>query len=876
MLISSPALKQPSNQYKWDNESETKFRSALTDIDIQNKLKFINNNVNSTNVTSEILLDEFTNILYQSADRSLRKKRSYRKKARRQKWFDRSCADLKTECKKLGRILQDQPNNTQIRHLLFSTKKTYKKMLKKCKNDFKITILKRLEAAHENNPSAYWKILDELKSVASEPQSDKIDPSKWFSYFKDLFSVTPPTDPIFDQKILKELEEMEQQNVFNELEFRIEKSEVEAALKHLKYGKATGLDGIMNEMLRAGADIFSKPLSVIFNKLFTNGEYPKKWGQGVITTIYKAGDHLTPSNYRGITLCSNLSKVYSMVLNERLVKYLEQNGLRAPEQIGFQRKARTSDHIFVLKLIIDKCIKPNGGRLYACFIDMKKAFDKVWWQGLFFKLQKSGIGGNFYKTVKNMYNTISSCVKTPRGLTPTFSVYQGVRQGETLSPTLFNLYLNDLPEAVAMGHTDPIQLGPRNVHCLMYADDIVLLSKTKNGLQNCLNNVHNYCAKWKLEINLMKTKVIIFNKTGRLMKDKFNYGDKVIECVKTYKYLGLEFSNTGSFNIAKYNLKVKAMKACFKLKKIIDANSLSPKIAISLFNSLIKPIALYGSKIWGVSMCAPTIPKMVANLDSLPMDKILLSFSRFILGVHKHTTSAAVRGELGLYPLGIATLKSILKYKEHILNAPDNSLLKCTVVELSSLSNDPKSWLSLVHRTEQLVVDIDKPYNHHTILQKYKSLYREFWLNLLNKTGSKLRTYAWIKSNLAFENYLTMVPIADHRKALTRLRTSSHKLAIETGRYCRPKLEPDQRKCTLCQTMEDEVHFVVKCPRYQNERIELYNTVKGMCPNFISLPDKQKFYYLVTAEREIIKATAKFCHAAFERHKSCSQHAPVV
>ena len=111
------------------------------------------------------------------------------------------------------------------------------------------------------------------------------------------------------------------------------------------------------------------------------------------------------------------------------------------------------------------------------------------------------------------------------------------------------------------------------------------------------------------------------------------------------------------------NLKEKAMKASFKLKKIIDSNDLSPKVAMSLFDSLIKPIATYGAEVWGTTFCLPTIEKMLKKFNESPLEKVHLSFARFTLGVHKHTSSAAVYGELGIFPLALAVLQSTHRYK---------------------------------------------------------------------------------------------------------------------------------------------------------------------------------------------------------------------
>jgi hypothetical protein len=309
--------------------------------------------------------------------------------------------------------------------------------------------LNELETLHSRNPTKYWKMLDELRQTKSDSvDSDVIQPTEWFHYFNDLFSKDNSNMGSRDDDILSKISDMEKSNIFNELNYLFKESEVSAALTRLPTRKAVASDGIANEMLRVGAEYFCKPLTIIFNAFYSKGEYPLSWCQGIIATIFKSGNPVKPENYRGITLCSNLSKVFSSILNFRLLKFIEDNKMGVKEQIGFKKKARTADHIFALKTIIDVYAKKKGDRVYACFVDFKKAFDTVWWNGLFFKLLKMGIGGNFYHTIKSMYTTVSSCVKTRLGVTHSFNIFQGVKQGEVLSPALFSIYVNDLPQVL--------------------------------------------------------------------------------------------------------------------------------------------------------------------------------------------------------------------------------------------------------------------------------------------------------------------------------------------------------------------------------------------------------------------------------------------
>ena len=117
--------------------------------------------------------------------------------------------------------------------------------------------------------------------------------------------------------------------------------------------------------------------------------------------------HVTPNNFRGLTINSCLSKAFTSILNERLQKYLHVNDIINKYQIGFAKKSQTSDHMLVLKTIADK-YKAANKKIYFGFVDFKKAYDTVWRDGLLYKLLKNGINGKFYNVIESMYQT-SEC-----------------------------------------------------------------------------------------------------------------------------------------------------------------------------------------------------------------------------------------------------------------------------------------------------------------------------------------------------------------------------------------------------------------------------------------------------------------------------------
>lgn len=237
-------------------------------------------------------------------------------------------------------------------------------------------------------------------------------------------------------------------------------------------------------MLKCSQSYLLKCFVKIFNKVLTTGKFPEIWAKGFIVPLHKSGSKDDPSNFRGITIGSCVGKLFLKILNNRLEKFITKRNIVGPEQIGFFKGKRTSDQMFVLKTLIDNYTKQGHKRLYTCFVDFKKAFDKVWHLALFFKLRKLGLSDLFYDVIKDMYKNTSLCVKTNSNtLTENFPSDIGVRQGDNLSPTLFKLFINDLPE-IFYSSCCPVLLNNSTLNCLMYADDLIMISETSSGLQN--------------------------------------------------------------------------------------------------------------------------------------------------------------------------------------------------------------------------------------------------------------------------------------------------------------------------------------------------------------------------------------------------------
>lgn len=190
-------------------------------------------------------------------------------------------------------------------------------------------------------------------------------PEEWVSHFESLGKL----DDKFKDRATQlhyQVQELERQPVYNNLDNPIKLDEIYKAINKLKNNKAAGLDSVSNEMLKAAQNSIGSCLLKLFNACLSGGQYPTHWSDGYITPLHKSDDPCDPSNYRGISIMSAVGKVFNTILNNRLDNFLFENCIINECQIGFTKEARTADYMFILKTLIDKYCSKAVGKLYAC------------------------------------------------------------------------------------------------------------------------------------------------------------------------------------------------------------------------------------------------------------------------------------------------------------------------------------------------------------------------------------------------------------------------------------------------------------------------------------------------------------------------------
>ena len=354
-----------------------------------------------------------------------------------------------------------------------------------------------------------------------------------------------------------------------------------------------------------------------------------------------------------------------------------------------------------------------------------------------------------------------------------------------------------------------------------------------------------------------KTRVMIFNKTGRHMRRNFYLGDEKVKTTREYKYLGFKFTPSSEITSGLSDLKDRAMKAFYKIKRKMGPSFQTfPLLTLKLFDTLIKPILLYGSDFWGILK----LPK------NNPFEILHLQCCKQVLGVQKQTTNIGVLLELGQIPLHHYAVKNGLKNWVRLTTQQNGNEITLKSHEFAR-ENNLKSiacvqdTLSRIGLMEDFITK-NKKHTHINAWQRLNDIFHQLAFTEIKKENSKLRTYGLLKTNIGFENYLHADINLRDRIALTKLRLSNHELMIEKGRHT--KIDKNKRFCPFCpKIIETELHFLLHCNTFSHLRMVVFEKTMKENPNFIFLQDTEKFILLLT-KQNLINHTANFLKKGFE------------
>jgi exonuclease III len=437
--------------------------------------------------------------------------------------------------------------------------------------------------------------------------------------------------------------------------------ELNAALRQLAPGKAPGMDGLPNEvyqLCRAAPTsqepptAMAKALLRCVNSLF-DGDIPEDLNVSLTVSIPKPKKDATSlDNHRGISLISCLLKLVTRIVADRIQWSLEQHpqALRR-EQAGFRRKEECLGHVVSLYEACHRRWQVLNKGTYVAFIDLQKAFDTVPHNALLHILHSRGIRGKSFAFIEQLYNTGTFSVIAGGATCDQSSAYgRGVRQGDTLSPILFDLFIDGSLEGLT-GVEVPGLEAP--LPGLLFADDTALCAETPDDLQASLTRFAEWCDNWGMAIGHPKCGVMVIHDPARhedAKRTRWIAQRAELPVVDDYTYLGVTVTPDLDLATAIRARAAVGSNTLGLLSPFLANTSIPIKAKILAIKSLLIPQLTYGGELWGLRQEATTRP-----LQSV-LSKALA------LAVKGRRTTSVASLLIGL-ELGIPPIKAILDGK---------------------------------------------------------------------------------------------------------------------------------------------------------------------------------------------------------------------
>ncbi|KAI8516342.1 hypothetical protein Bbelb_049230 [Branchiostoma belcheri] len=374
---------------------------------------------------------------------------------------------------------------------------------------------------------------------------------------------------------------------------QVTREEVLTVLLSLQVDKAPGPDGISNKLLREAAPEICDSLQCLFNYSLSTGTFPTEWKQSNVTPVYKKGDKTDPLNYRPISLLPTVAKVMERLVHNHLYSYLEENNLLHNNQSGFRKGDGTV--LQLIRMVNDwarSIDDPDISCTAVVFLDVRRAFDTVWHQGLTYKLTRYGVGGPLLHWFDS-YLTGRQQRVVINGVTSSWGkTAAGVPQGSILGPLLFLVYLNDL-----------MSLPCRSaLNC--FADDTSLYNSAKTSQEVAisinadLQLVSTWFSDWGLTLHPDKCKVVCV-KSGRknaLLPPIYLHG-KLVEQVSSYSHLGVTIHQTLTWTEHVQVTTSKSRKVLGVLRKVMG--KLGRQALETAYFALVRPKLEYAAALLG-------------------------------------------------------------------------------------------------------------------------------------------------------------------------------------------------------------------------------------------------------------------------------------
>jgi endonuclease/exonuclease/phosphatase family metal-dependent hydrolase len=429
-------------------------------------------------------------------------------------------------------VMCGKPKSGVIFKEMCESRRVFKSRLKWLQNHQDQVNMDAIAVKHSKGDfRGFWKSTKRLNVRPGLPVSvDGVSkPRDIANLFREQFNIKPLLDPA--------VEVLKAERNGRSVGIRFLASDVSKVIKSMSRGKSPGHDGLSIEHLQHAGSHLARVLAMFFSLCVSHSYLPDELMKTLVVPIVKnkTGDLTDKGNYRPISLATVIAKVFDGLLNTRLNEYVSIHD----NQFGFRPHVSTESAILCLKQTV-KYYTDRKTPVYACFLDLSKAFDRVEYKLLWDKLKGVNLPPELVTMFQYWYGHQSNVVRWAGSVSEPYRLECGVRQGGLTSPTLFNLYVNDLIVALSSRrvgcHIDGIC-----VNNLSYADDMVLLSASICGLRKMMRVCEEYAYGHGLLYNVSKSQFMVFETAGARCPSSIppvTLNGVALERVNQFKYLG--------------------------------------------------------------------------------------------------------------------------------------------------------------------------------------------------------------------------------------------------------------------------------------------------------------------------------------------------
>lgn len=515
-----------------------------------------------------------------------------------------------------------------------------------------------------------------------------------------------------------------------------------------------------------------------------------------------------PVNYRGIQMLAALSALYDRILTIRLRGWCLINYL----QSAFQSGKSTIHQIFTLRILIELA-KQTNTTLYIGFFDLEKAFDKVSRLLLLKRLRERGIGNCMLQALKRIYLHTTCIIGKAASASKEFRTQSGIRQGAASSVLLFICFMDELFNFLETHCVAEPLLNM--IHCLLHADDTVVVSTDRELFIKKCNTMLTYFKENSMSLNFPKSSYMIINPKEGDTKSDLHLEHGTIEYEAKYVYLGVVVSDTGniSYDIDQF-VQSKRANVTIKYNNFLRKNFLAPlPVKLKVLDICVSTTLTYGCETWGTAS----------------VNAIEVSYRQGLkraLSVRESTNTEIVYLESNRRPLNIRIARQQLKFwisiQSYLSEHPEHPLARV-------IDQAKEVRLPYLQYYERLQADYENTAACENILTQ--DFHNTCATKIHQKAGdenSRFGVYLQVNPNLEppSQNYLDNPEF--ERVVITRYRSGSHNLKIETGRLSNPSIPREERLCSCSTGLQTLRHCLFVCPLLAEVRTNYdYDSIEG-------------------------------------------------